>query len=209
MNPVPTVFIVDDDSAVRSGLNRLLRSAGYQTATFASAGEFLDHLEDDGPGCLVLDMQLPDCNGLDLQQTLNRRGRLLPIVFLTGHGDIPMSVRAMKAGAVDFLTKPCQDDILLAAIDAALSRGQQMRQTRSDLAEFRSRLATLTRRERQVLDLVVAGRLNKQIAAELGTCEQTIKVHRMRLKEKLCIKSLADLVRWVEKTTGSASCISQ
>ncbi len=199
MTTVPTIFIVDDDAAVLTSLARLVRSAGYQAVTFSSAGEFLDRVTADTPGCLVLDVHLPELSGLDLQQALATAGHSLPIIFLTGYGDIPMSVRAIKAGAVDFLTKPCNDQDLLTAIQQALAQDRQARQAHAGVADIQQRLATLTPREREVLALVVAGQLNKQIAAALGASEQTIKVHRGRVMEKLQAASLAELVRLAEK----------
>jgi FixJ family two-component response regulator len=200
MTHAADVFIVDDDAAVRKSLDRLARSAGYRTHLFGSAGEFLGHARGDAPGCLLLDVQLPDLSGLSLQQTLAERATMLPIIFITGHGDIPMSVRAIKAGAVDFLTKPCEDTSLLAALAQAIALDTQARRQQEQTAELQRRVASLTRREREVCAHVAAGRLNKQIAGDLGTCEQTIKVHRMRIMEKLQLRSLADLVRVAEKT---------
>lgn len=199
MTDAPTVFIVDDDPAVLTSLARLVRSAGYQAVTFGSAGEFLARDPLDKPGCLILDVRLPELSGLDLQQALVTAGRGLPVIFLTGYGDIPMSVQAMKAGAVDFLTKPCQDHDLLAAIQQAIARDQQARQAQAAEDDLRRRLTALTPREREVLTLVVTGQLNKQIAAVLGIGEKTIKVHRARVMAKLQVKSLADLVRLAEK----------
>lgn len=194
------VFIVDDDVAVRNSLDRLVRSAGYHTYLFDSAGEFLGHAREDVPACLLLDVQLPDLNGLSLQQTLAERATAMPIIFLTGHGNIPMSVRAIKAGAVDFLTKPCEDSNLLAAVAQAIALDTQAQEKQRHAAELQRRIATLTRREREVCAHVAAGRLNKQIAGDLGTCEQTIKVHRMRIMEKLEVRTLPDLVRVAEKS---------
>jgi len=199
MNGGPTVFIVDDDPSVLTSLGRLVRSAGYRAATFGSAQAFLGHACDDAPACLVLDVHLPELGGLELQQSLSAVGNRLPIIFLTGYGDIPMSVRAIKAGAVDFLTKPCDEQDLLAAIGQAIANDLDARQARAETARIQCLFATLTPRERQVLALVAAGRLNKQIAAELGTCEQTVKVHRSRVMYKLRVKSLAELVRLAEK----------
>jgi len=199
MNATATVYIVDDEPSVLAGLSRLLRSAGYQVAAFDAAAKFLERTPADAPGCLVLDVSMPGLDGLELQQILDETGQSLPIIFLTGHGDIPMSVRAIKAGAVDFLTKPCNDADLLAAIGLALCKDREARRERLTQAHLQSLFASLTPRERQVLALVAAGRLNKQIAADLGTCEQTVKVHRARVMEKLRVKSLADLVRLAEK----------
>jgi FixJ family two-component response regulator len=199
MTAPPTVFIVDDDPSVLKSLGRLVRSVGYQAAVFASSNEFLTHAKDNAPGCLVLDMQLPDLCGFSLQQALTARGPGLPIIFLTGYGDIPMSVRAIKAGAVDFLTKPCEDQDLLTAIEQAIAIDSEVRQVQADRVALQCRLAKLTRREREVCSHVIAGRLNKQIASDLGTCEQTVKVHRMRIMEKLGVRSLAQLIRLAEK----------
>jgi FixJ family two-component response regulator len=199
MASCPTVFVVDDDLSMLKSLGRLIRAAGFQAATFASAGEFLACHANDAPGCMVLDMQMPGLCGFELQRRLKDGGRGLPIIFLTGHGDIPMSVRATKAGAVDFLTKPCEDGTLLCAIGQAIAIDAEARRAQSDLTELRRRFASLTRREQEVCDHVVTGRLNKQIAYDLGVGEQTIKVHRMRIMEKLRIRSLADLVRLTQK----------
>ncbi len=199
MTLIPMVFIVDDDLSVQKSLGRLVRSAGFRAAAFGSANEFLSSSWDNAPGCLVLDMQMPGLCGFTLQQTLSASGPRLPIIFLTGYGDIPMSVRAIKAGAVDFLTKPCEDRKLLAAIEQGIAIDQEARRVKVDMAERQHRLASLTKREREVCVHVVAGRLNKQIAADLGVCEQTIKVHRMKIMEKLRVRSLADLVRLTEK----------
>jgi FixJ family two-component response regulator len=199
LSSAPTVFIVDDDPAVLTSLARLVRSAGYQAVTCGSAREFLGRDPSDAPGCLVLDVHLPELSGLELQQALATAGHRLPIIFLTGYGDIPMSVQAMKAGAVDFLTKPCHDQDLLTAIQQAIAKDQRARQEQAEVDDLQRRLATLTHREREVLALVVAGKLNKQIAAALGTGEKTIKVHRGRVMAKLRVRSLADLVRLAEK----------
>ena len=199
MLPLPTVFLVDDDRSVLRAIGRLVRSAGWNVATFGSAQEFLDRQDPDAPGCLVLDLSMPGLNGLELQQALARAGHRLPIIFLTGHGDIPMSVRAMKSGALDFLSKPCADEELLSAIRLALSRDQQFRLERAEVRALAERFATLTPREHQVMLGVVAGQLNKQIAADLGTVEKTIKVHRARVMEKLRVTSVADLVRLTER----------
>ena len=195
----PTVFVVDDDASVLKGLKRLLVAAGLNVAVFDSPQEFLERYDSNVAGCLVLDVAMPGLNGIELQQTLAARGSALPIIFLTGHGDIPMGVQAMKRGAVDFLTKPVNDDDLLTAIHHAFDRDRVLRQDRAELAEIERRLATLTPREREVLLHVVSGRLNKQIAADLGTVEKTIKVHRARVMEKMQVRSLADLVRLTER----------
>lgn len=204
MTLCPTVFIVDDELSVRNSLGRLIRSAGFRVATFASAKEFLDQPAVDVPGCMVLDMWMPSLCGFDLQQRLRTSGSRLPVIFLTGYGDIPMCVRAIKAGAVDFLTKPCEDGTLLAAIEQAIAIDIKARQAQADLVALRNRFASLTQREREVCGHVVAGRLNKQIAYDLGIGEQTVKVHRMRIMEKLRVRSLADLVR-LEQQVNIAS----
>lgn len=191
----PTVFVVDDEPSVLKGLLRLLTAAGLSVATFDSPQGFLERYDPNAPGCLVLDVAMPGLNGLELQDTLAKRGSVLPIIFLTGRGDIPMSVEAMKRGAVDFLTKPVDDGDLLAAIRHAFEKDRVLRQDRAERAEIERRLATLTPREREVLLHVTAGTLNKQIAAHLGTVEKTIKVHRARVMEKMRVRSLAELVR--------------
>jgi FixJ family two-component response regulator len=191
----PTVIVVDDDEGVCRALDRLLRSAGYQAQTFTSPTAFLTRLPRDGPGCLVLDVSMPGLNGLQLQEHLAEFGRAWPILFVTGHGDIPTSVRAMKAGAVDFLTKPVDDGALLSAIAQALALDGAARAERSARHELEARVARLTPREYEVFCLVVTGLLNKQIAARLGTTEKTIKVHRGRVMEKLEVQSLAELVQ--------------
>jgi len=190
-----TVFIVDDDSAVLRALSRLLRAAAYQTQTFSSSREFLAKHEPSVPGCAIFDVALPDLDGLELQRSLSVGGVDRPIIFITGKGDIPTSVRAMKAGAVDFLTKPVSADDLLVAIARARQVEAQARQTRSERALIEARLARLTLREREVLTHVVAGKLNKQIAGDLGTVEKTIKVHRGRMMHKLGVRTVQDLVR--------------
>jgi FixJ family two-component response regulator len=197
--PLPTVFVVDDDAAVLKSLSRLLRAAGLAVATFSSPRDFLDGHDPQAPGCLVLDMAMPGLNGLELQQALIARGHELAIIFLTGHGDIPMSVKAMKHGAVDFLTKPVNDDDLLQAVRIAIEKDQRQRQARAEVAEIQQRLDTLTPREREVLQHVISGHLNKQTAADLGTVEKTIKVHRARVMEKMKVSSVAELVHLVER----------
>lgn len=188
------VHVVDDDLGVRQMIARMVRSVGLQARTHACVREFLDHLDPAQPGCVVLDVRMPGESGLDLQEHLARTGVALPIVFVTGHGDIPMSVRAMKGGAVDFIEKPFRDQVLLDAIHAALSRDAEQRRRAADRAEAQARLATLTPREHQVLGMVVTGTLNKQIAAQLGTSEHTIKVHRGRVMRKMGADSVAQLV---------------
>jgi FixJ family two-component response regulator len=195
-----TVFLVDDDVSVRRALARLIKSAGYQVRSFASAREFLDGgCSNEGPGCLVLDVRMPGLSGMDLQHELQRTRLILPIVFITGHGNIPMTVHAMKAGAVDFLQKPVRDKDLLHAIEQALARAVRERAELKEAKDIQSRVEKLTTREREVMNLVVRGLLNKQIAFELGTAEETIKVHRARVMEKMKVDSLADLVRLAEK----------
>jgi FixJ family two-component response regulator len=197
--PPSTVFAVDDDPAVRKSLSRLLRSAGLAVAAFSSPREFLGRHDPKAPGCLVLDVAMPELNGLELQQALAARGHERPIVFLTGHGDIPMSVQAMKSGAVDFLTKPVNDEDLLKAVHAAIEKDRLTRQAKAELAEIQQRLATLTPREREVMEHVIAGQLNKQTAADLGTVEKTIKVHRARVMHKMKVHSVAELVHLAER----------
>jgi FixJ family two-component response regulator len=200
MSPVePTVYLVDDDATVCRSLARLLKTAGYRAQTFNSPHEFLRHYRDEGPACLVLDMHLPGMNGLELQRTLAAGPSSLPIVFITGHGDVVTSVQAMKGGAVDFLPKPFLDSDLLKAIGQALDRSRQESASRLELERVRRRLEGLTQREHQVLAGVVEGKLNKQIAAELGTTEKTVKVHRSHMMEKMQAGSVADLVRAVER----------
>lgn len=195
----PAVFVVDDDLSVLKGLTRLLRSANLNPVAFSSPQEFLERYDPLATGCLVLDVSMPDLDGLQLQQALIAKGCEIPIIFLTGHGDIPMSVRAMKGGAADFLTKPVNDEDLLKAIHIALEAARASRPARAELDGFRQRLAMLTPREREVLERVVTGRLNKQIADELDIVEKTIKVHRGRMMEKMKVQSLAELVRLAER----------
>jgi FixJ family two-component response regulator len=196
----PLVFIVDDDDAVRRALARLLGAAGYRVETFASARAFMERGQiDTGPACLILDVQLPDASGLELQHALQASYDTLPIIFITGHGDIPMTVSAMKAGATDFLAKPVSETALLEAIDAALERSVHALANRGEIDAIQRRLDRLTPREREVLVLVVHGWLNKQVAIELGTVEKTVKVHRARVMEKMGANSLAELVRLSDK----------
>jgi len=197
--PPPTVFLVDDELMVRKAVGRLLRAEGFEVTAFASPGEFLAAHDPAAPGCLVLDMAMPGLSGLELQQTLAGRGSTLPIIFLTGRADVPMCAQAMKRGAADFLTKPVNDTDLLAAIRRAIEDDRHARQTRAELSDIRARIASLTPREREVLKQVVTGQLNKQIASNLGTVENTIKVHRGRVMEKMRVASVAELVRLVER----------
>lgn len=191
----PLIHLIDDDDSLRKAVARLLQAAGYAVRSYSSAGEFLIADPGPGPGCIVLDVRMPGPSGLELQSALVRRGNLLPIIFLTGHGDIPMSVQAIKAGAIDFLTKPVQREPLLAAVANALEvwRRQSERQQRADF--LRSCYQTLSDREREIFRQVVQGRLNKQIAAALGIAERTVKAHRSQVMEKMQVGSLADLVR--------------
>ncbi len=197
--PDTIVFVVDDDPSVREALHGLIQSVGLCTKTFGSAQEFLSSKLPDAPACLVLDIRLPGLSGLDLQRELVKAGVKLPIIFITGHGDIPMSVRAMKAGAFEFLTKPFRDQDLLDAIQQAIEQDRIARQERVEMVELRRRFDSLTPREQQVMGFVVTGLLNKQIAAELGTSEVTIKVHRGQLMRKMGANSLPDLVRMAGK----------
>lgn len=197
------VYVVDDDPSVVRAMQRLLRSAGLATMPFASASEFLGRQPSTGPSCVVLDVRLPDRSGIDLQQELASRGDGTPIVFITGHGDVPMSVRAMKDGAIDFLPKPFQDDELLAAVRRALDLDRERRAERASLDALVARLGSLTPRESEVFALVVTGMLNKQIALELGTAEKTVKVHRGRVMEKMQAASFADLVRMAGRLGAS------
>lgn len=197
------VHLVDDDASVRAAVEDLLASVGLDTRSYASAADFLERARLDAPGCLVLDVRMPGMNGLDLQQELQRRGLALPIIFITGHGDIPMSVRAMKQGALEFLTKPFRDQDLLDAIDQALRKAQDAHAQRRQLQDLQSRLDTLNDGERAVLARVVTGLLNKQIAAQLGVSEITVKVRRAALMRKLQAGSLAELVKMVERLEAS------
>jgi len=194
-----TIYLVDDDPGVLKGLSRLLRARGFEVQSFASAGEFLCQHDPAIPGCAILDVAMPDLDGIELQEALIAADTHRPVVFLTGRGDIPMSVRAMRAGAVDFLTKPVSDEALLDAVGRARESDARSRDRLSELNSIQTKVRTLTPREREVLAHVVAGRLNKQIAGDLGTVEKTIKVHRSRMMVKLGVRTVADLVRMAEK----------
>ena len=194
-----TVFIIDDDASVRKSLSRLLRSASYTTETFASAEDFLAREHFNGIGCLLLDVQMPGLSGMDLQEELNKADYHMPIIFVTGHGDIPMSVEAMKRGAVDFLTKPFDDKELLRAVEKAIEKDTFTRAEYGETLDIRKRVELLTSRELEILRYVITGMLNKQIALKLGISEKTVKVHRGRIMEKLRVDSVADLIRLAEK----------
>jgi RNA polymerase sigma factor (sigma-70 family) len=198
MTDAPIVFVVDDDPSVRSSLKFLLSTVGLQVETFDSAGSFLRKKPADAPSCLVLDVRLPGLSGLDFQRELRARNIRTPIVFLTGHGDIPMSVRAIKAGAVEFLTKPFRDQDLLDAVRIALDRDRATREQEKEVTDIQRRFESLTSREQEVISMVVTGMLNKQIADQLGTAESTVKVQRSRAMEKMKAESLIDLVRMIE-----------
>jgi FixJ family two-component response regulator len=200
-SPEPVVFVVDDDSSMREALSSLIRSVGLRVEPFSSAQAFLRSPRPDTPACLVLDVRLPEFSGLELQRALATAGDGIPIIFITGHGDIPMSVRAMKGGAVEFLTKPFADSDLLDAVRQSLERDRAAREQRAQVYRIKRRYDSLTSRERQVLREVLTGKLNKQIAATLGVSEITVKVHRRRVMEKMGARSVAELVRTAERIT--------
>jgi FixJ family two-component response regulator len=202
-DPEQIVFVVDDDISVRQALRSLIRSAGLRCETFATAADFLGHPRPDAAACLVLDVELPGHSGLDVPTELREEGASLPIIFITGHGTIPMSVRAMKTGALEFLTKPFSEQEILDAVHLALARDREARARRAQQEVLRARLGRLTARERDVFSLVVTGRMNKEIAAELGTVEQTIKQHRGRVMQKLGARSVADLVHLAERLAAT------
>jgi FixJ family two-component response regulator len=195
----PVIYVVDDDPSMRKALERLLRSAGHDAKAFGSALEFLDFNHPDTPGCLILDIKMPKLSGLELQERLVQKGISFPIVFITGHGTVPASVKAFKAGAMDFLQKPFKDAELLDAVSRGVEKHRHLRQEQNEIKGLRAKLDTLSPREREVLTLVASGMLNKQVAFELGTAEKTIKVHRARVMEKMGARSFADLVRFAEK----------
>jgi len=195
----PVVYVVDDDLSVRMALERLLRSAGHEAKTFASAAEFLDFTCPDTPGCLILDIKMPGLNGLELQDRLAEKGISFPIIFITGHGTVPTSVKAFKAGAMDFLQKPFKDRELLNAVSRGIEKHSRLRKEHKKMEILRARLDSLTPREREVFGLVASGMLNKQVAFDLGITERTIKAHRARVMEKMGAQSLQDLVRFAEK----------
>lgn len=201
----PTIFVIDDDPSVRQSLESLIKSVGWRVLIYGSAQEFLGSGHLDAPGCIILDVRLPGLSGLDLQQALLRAKSHLPVIFITGHGDIPMSVQAMKAGAVEFLTKPFREQDLLDALKLALDRDRTTRQQRAELAALRARYDSVTPREQQVMGLLVTGLLNKEIAATLGVSEVTIKVHRSQIMQKMQADSLANLVRMAERLGIPAS----
>jgi len=196
---VQTVFVIDDDASIRKSLSRLLRSAGYTTETFACAEEFLGRDHFNGIGCLLLDVQMPGLSGIDLQEELSKADYHMPIIFITGHGNIPMSVQAMKKGAVDFLTKPFNDKELLQTIEKAIEKDTHARAEYDETLDIRRRIELLTPRENEILPYIITGMLNKQVALKLGIAEKTVKVHRGRIMEKLRVDSVADLVRLAEK----------
>jgi FixJ family two-component response regulator len=203
MTDAAIVYVIDDDASFRKSVSRLLRSAGFEVETLASAGEFLERSAADRPSCLVLDVRMPGPSGMDLQSALEETGRDIPIVFMTGHGDVSTSVRAMKKGAVDFLEKPFRAPELLACVERGLARSRQNRTEGAERAVVERRFATLTSRERDVLGLVVKGLLNKQIAGELGIAEKTVKIHRGHVMQKMEAGSVAELVRMVQKVDST------
>jgi len=196
-----TVFVVDDDASVRTALKRLIQSIGFQVKTFDSAQAFLEHGPHDKPACLILDVRMPGISGIELQKQLTNAGFLMPIIFITGHGSIPMSVKAVKAGAVDFIEKPFDDQKLIDAINIALKEDEKYRLEHAEIKNIQRRVDSLTPREHEVFSLVVTGMLNKQIAFDLGMSEKTVKVHRARVMQKMKAESLADLVRMAEKVS--------
>jgi len=196
-----TVFVVDDDASVRTALKRLIQSIGFQVKTFDSAQAFLEHAPRDKPACLILDVRMPGISGIELQKQLTNAGFLMPIIFITGHGSIPMSVKAVKAGAVDFIEKPFDDQKLIDAINIALKEDEKYRLEHAEIKNIQRRVDSLTPREHEVFSLVVTGMLNKQIAFDLGMSEKTVKVHRARVMQKMKAESLADLVRMAEKVS--------
>jgi len=201
----PVVHVVDDDDSLRKALTRLLNAAGYDVRAYSSAGEFALASRENRRGCVLLDVRMPGPSGLDLQEALAKEEEPLPVIFLTAYGDVPTSVRAMKAGAVDFLTKPIKRDLLLSAVRTALARDLQLHTSREQLRDLRVRFAKLTVREREVFELVVTGRLNKQVAAELGISERTVKVHRAQVMIKMRVTSLAELVHLADKMRSGIS----
>jgi RNA polymerase sigma factor (sigma-70 family) len=196
---IPTVYILDDDASVLQSLKRLVESAGFHAETFSQADEFLEHKHSEGPGCLVLDVRLPDIDGFNLQEELSKRNISLPVVFITGYGDILMGVKAMKKGAVDFLPKPFEDKEILSAIEQAIHKSRQQHEQEKEISHIKSLLSAISRREYEVMRWVIAGLLNKQIAQKMGITEKTVKVHRGRVMEKMQVGSVAELVRLLEK----------
>jgi FixJ family two-component response regulator len=203
MSQTPVVFVVDDDPSVRSSLKFLMSSVGLQVESFESADALLQRKLPEAPGCLVLDVRLRGSSGLDFQRELTARNCHMPIIFITGHGDIPMSVRAMKAGAVEFLTKPFRDQDLLDAVRIALEKDRERRERKKEVSDLKERYNSLTLREQEVISMVVSGMLNKQIADQLGTAENTVKVHRSRAMEKMHAQSVAELVKMIDKLESS------
>jgi FixJ family two-component response regulator len=203
MERAPVIHMVDDDAAFQTAISRLLRASGFEVRTYSNAGDFLLSRDDSTRGCILLDVRMPGPSGLDLQEALARQTDPLPIIFLTGHGDIRSSVRAIKAGAVDFLTKPVDREALLNAVKNALARDRENRAAQAELRSWRANYAALTLRERQVFEGVVAGKLNKEIAAELGTAERTVKAHRAQMMEKMRVASVAELVRVADQLRPS------